>query len=406
MAVTNGPSKEYMEQMKAYGKQQEAAAAAAAAQQGRAQKAQLQQAASMAQAVAKRNAQTGGTAAGTSYTYQPGSTMAGLSDATKEQLAKYQGGYTPSAAVIAAQNALAQIQNQKPQGYNSKYGAQLDSLLKQIQNPEGFKWDFNGDELFQTYADMYGRKGQQAMINAIGNAAALTGGYGNSYAEQVGQQTYDEYMNDLMSKALELRDRAYQIYQDKQNNLYNKYNALQNADQTDYGRHRDTVGDWQTLLDYYTGRADSERNFDYGTYADMLNYWMNVAGMENSDYWDYENLKWDKEKLALQLAAEAAAAAGTSGGGGGGGGGRGKSGSGESSENDGSAVVDALYKMVSNVGGGAAGLANLMGGNQVLSEAAADTSLPYKEYIFSNEWKNRFLSYIANSTHCLLKSIF
>ena len=132
----------------------------------------------------------------------------------KGKLAGYQEGYTPSDTVVDAMSRLKALQNSKPQGYNSKYAPQLDAILAEIQNPEKFSWDFNGDELFKTYADMYTRKGQQGMMNAIGNAAALTGGYGNSYATQVGQQTFDEYMNDLYGIGMDLRDRAYQIYRD------------------------------------------------------------------------------------------------------------------------------------------------------------------------------------------------
>lgn len=360
MAVTNGPSKEYLEQMKAIGKQAEAAAAQAAAarmQGSQAQKAQAVMAASMAQRTTGANKTQQAAAAAAPYSYKPGDPMAGVSAGTRAQLDKYQAGYTPSAAVLDAQNAmagiqgqkpgaytpseaviqaqnmLAQIQNNKPQGYNSKYAPQLEQILAEIQNPQDFKWDFNGDELFKSYADTYSRKGQQAMMNAIGNASALTGGYGNSYATQVGQQTYDEYMNDLMGVGMDLRDRAYQVYRDKQGDLLNRYNVLQNADQIDYGRYRDTVGDWQnelgywtnqanaernfdygqhrdqvadwqTMLDYWTGRADSERNFDYGTYADMMNYWTNMANAENQDYWNFENLEWDKLSTAQKLAMD------------------------------------------------------------------------------------------------------
>lgn len=276
--------------------------------------------------------------------YYPYNGMAGLSGQTQDQLGKYQSGYKQSDAVTNAQNQLGkyqqgykpsdtvtaamqrlqQIQAAKPEGYNSKYGAQLDSILAQIGQPNEFKWDFNGDELFRTYADMYSRNGRNAMENAMGNAAALTGGYGNSYGQQVGQQTYDEYMNQLYGIGMDLYDRAWQRNQADRADIYNRMGALQSADQTDYGRYRDTVGDWQTELGYWTDQANNERNFDYGQWGDMLNYWANqaanernfdygkyqdqlaywndLAARENQDYWTGENFNEGKRQYDTTMA--------------------------------------------------------------------------------------------------------
>ena len=232
----------------------------------------------------------------------PYSGLQGLTEPTQKNLGKYQQGYQPSDTVLDAQNRLANVQRQKPQGYDSKYSATLDGILAQIQNPEEFKYSFDGDELFKMYADMYTRKGQLGMMDAIGNASALTGGYGNSYAQQVGQQTFDEYMNDLYGIGMDLRDRAYDQYKDRRNDLYNQYGVLSQADQTDYGRYRDLVGDWQNELNYWTNQAANERAFDYNTYADMLNYWQNQAAAENADYWNTTNFNEGVRQYDTSLA--------------------------------------------------------------------------------------------------------
>lgn len=256
--------------------------------------------------------------------YQSGYKQSDAVTNAQQQLGKYQQGYKPSDTVTAAMQRLQQIQAAKPEGYNSKYGAQLDSILAQIGQPNEFKWDFNGDELFRTYADMYSRNGRKAMENAMGNAAALTGGYGNSYGQQVGQQTYDEYMNQLYGIGMDLYDRAWQRNQADRADLYNRMGALQSADQTDYGRYRDTVGDWETERGYWTDQANNERNFDYGQWGDMLNYWQNaannerafdygqykdmlgywgdLAARENADYWTGENFREGQRQYDTSLA--------------------------------------------------------------------------------------------------------
>ncbi|MCR5566207.1 MAG: hypothetical protein K6F61_05095 [Clostridiales bacterium] len=216
-------------------------------------------------------------------TYTPSAEVQQAQQQMQQQQEQKPAAYTPSETVTNAQQALQNVQNNKPASYNSKYGAALDNILQQIQNPGQFKYDFNGDELFKLYADQYTRRGKQASMDAMGQAAALTGGYGNTYAQRVGNQAYDEYLHDLYDKGLDLRDRAYQQYQDQLANNYNQFNVLSQADQTDYGRYRDLVGDWENERDYLTGRADTERSFDYNQYMDQYNQWA-----DNRDY--YTNL--------------------------------------------------------------------------------------------------------------------
>ena len=210
--------------------------------------------------------------------------LAGVNDNTAAQVGKYQQDYKPSEAVTAAQQQLAAIQAQKPQGYESKYGAQLDNILQQITNPKDFKYSFNGDELFKSYADEYTQRGKQASLDAMGQAAALTGGYGNSYAQNAGNQAHQQWLLGLYDKGMDLYDRAYQRYQDDQNGQLNQYNVLANADDTDYGRYRDTVGDWQNERNYYTDLYNTENDRDWNRYNTMLDYWTGLAQVENADY--------------------------------------------------------------------------------------------------------------------------
>ena len=206
--------------------------------------------------------------------------MKGVSQNTANNLGNYQQGYQQSQQTQAANDYLNQIQAQKPQTYNSKYGAQLDSLLKQIQNPQEFKYDFNGDELFKYYADMYTQKGKQAAMDVQGQAAGLTGGYGNSYGQQVGQQQYQQYLLNLYDKGMDLRDRAYQAYQDKLAGAKDAYGLTAQAEATDYDRYQDQLANWQNERAYAAERADTEYNRDYNQYQQDLNYWTNMAQNE------------------------------------------------------------------------------------------------------------------------------
>ena len=210
--------------------------------------------------------------------------LAGVSKNTGRALGNYQAGYAPSQTVQQAQQTVQQVQAQKPTGYNSKYGAALDNILQQIQSPEKFKYEFNGDELFKQYADLYTQQGRQASMDAMGQAAGLTGGYGNSYAQGVGQQAYQQYLLGLYDRGMDLRDRAYQQYQDQQSNRLNAYSAMRDADTAEYGRYRDTVADWQAELERATAAERYEREFDYNDWAAGLDYYTQLAQIENADY--------------------------------------------------------------------------------------------------------------------------
>lgn len=143
------------------------------------------------------------------------------------------------AAKNPAQNPAAQNPAQNPaaggtNGWNSPYKPQMDSILNQILNMPEFKYEFNSDPLFQYYSDLYQNQGTQAMQDTIGQAAAMTGGYGNSYGAAVGNQAYQSWLSKIYDKGLEFRNAAQEKYNQNLSNLYNQYGTLSAADQQAY----------------------------------------------------------------------------------------------------------------------------------------------------------------------------
>lgn len=234
--------------------------------------------------------------------YTPYTGLQGISSQTADNMGRLQSGYQQSAAVTAAQQALQSLQDTRPGAYNSRYNQQLDQILQKITNPQQFKYSFDGDALFKNYADRYVQQGKQASLDAMGQAAGLTGGYGNSYGQMVGQQTYDQYLQGLYDKGMDLYDRAWQRYQAEQNGLLDQFNVLRQADQTDYGRYRDTVGDWNQDRSYLTDRADTEADRDYNRYANELNYWTGMGQAENAGYMQQQQFDEQQRQFDAQLA--------------------------------------------------------------------------------------------------------
>ena len=95
---------------------------------------------------------------------------------------------------------------------NQPYVGRLNALYEQIVNRKPFQYDLNGDLLYQQMADQYAQMGAQASRNAMGQAAALTGGYGNSYAQQVGAQANQQYMTALNQNIPDLYQQALNAY--------------------------------------------------------------------------------------------------------------------------------------------------------------------------------------------------
>ena len=211
-------------------------------------------------------------------------TMSGVSDYTRSKLNGLESGYTPSGSVQAAQAYLEQVKASKPGAYQSRWDDELTSLYDQIRNRKKFSYDMGTDPLYLQYRDQYQRQGRLAMQDTMGQAAALTGGYGSTYGEQVGQQAYNAYLQKLNDIVPQLQQQAYQRYQDEGTDLYNQFSLVKSRDDTDYGRYRDTVNDWYSDLSDARSAYNSERSMDMSQWETMLNYWAQKANNENAAY--------------------------------------------------------------------------------------------------------------------------
>jgi hypothetical protein len=154
-----------------------------------------------------------------------------------------------------------QMEQQAP--YQNQWQSQLKDTMESILNRKDFQYDVNGDALYQQYKDRYMNLGNQAMMDTMGQAAKLTGGYGNSNAQMVGQQAYQGYLQGLTDKIPELAQLAYQKYAQQGNDLYQKYGLINSQEQAEYNR-------WANERDYLANLFNTERGYDYGLYRDTV----------------------------------------------------------------------------------------------------------------------------------------
>lgn len=104
--------------------------------------------------------------------------------------------------------------------------AMLDTALSDIRNYDDFQYDLNGDLLYRQMVDNYTMLGKQAMSDAMGQAAALTGGYGNSYAAGVGNQAYQQHLTQVNNQIPAFQQAALGVWQSGYDRLQNDYAAI------------------------------------------------------------------------------------------------------------------------------------------------------------------------------------
>lgn len=207
---------------------------------------------------------------------------------------KFGAGYDPisDAAYQEALAALTQAEQNAP-SYKNSYEGQLEDIYDRIVNRDKFSYDLNGDMLYQQYKDQYIQQGQLAMRDTMGQAAALTGGYGSTYGQAVGQQQYDAYIQQLNGLVPELYGMALDRYRQEGDDLYQLYGLTGDMADEEYARYQDEYNKWLTERDYAQKQADAaydrgyrEWNTGYGiqqeNYQNLL-YLITASGYNPSD---------------------------------------------------------------------------------------------------------------------------
>ncbi len=162
--------------------------------------------------------------------------------------------------------------------YTSPWSSQADQLMQQYMDRKPFQYDINQDALYQQYVDQYVKGGQLAMMDTMGQAQAMTGGYGNSYAQTAGQQAYQGYLGQLNNVVPELYQQALNRYMQEGDALAQQYAMLTDRESQDYSRYldernyqyqlgRDEIADrqWQEQMDEDRRRYDQEWEQKYGS---------------------------------------------------------------------------------------------------------------------------------------------
>lgn len=233
----------------------------------------------------------------------------------------------PSAVTEA--DAYLSAQLEKIQSGKTSYTDQIKDMMSQIQNREKFSYDVDTDPLFQQALSSAMNSGKTAMQDTIGQASALTGGYGSTYATTAGNQAYNAFIEDAYDNLPQYYQMTMNAYQMEGDEMYRQLGMLNDADATEYNRNvtaydatyqhrnqiyneaysmfRDNKSDafamanlqlnehGQQVSDAYnyynasSNYADTLYSREFDKWNAEVNQAMQYAGMLNSDYWSQTN---------------------------------------------------------------------------------------------------------------------
>lgn len=200
-------------------------------------------------------------------TEKPAQTVSSATTVTKPQVSAPEYLSAPEFQVSEAYKAAMDYTNSLLQQMNSgrtAYTDKINSLMAEYENRDKFSYDMATDPMFQQMLASSMNSGRMAMEDTIGQAAALTGGYGNTYGTRAGNAAYNQYISEAYGNLPEYYELALQAYNAEGDQMMRELAMLQDADNREYGR----------LVDAYNanlGAANDMYNQEYSQYVDKLN---------------------------------------------------------------------------------------------------------------------------------------
>lgn len=209
-------------------------------------------------------------------------------------LSKYEKGYQASKTVQQAQKLKEDAENAVKKYGGFQYANQdaYQSAMDAILNRKAFSYDLNGDALYQQYKDQYMQQGKLAMQDTMGQAVAMTGGYGNSYAASVGNQAYQGYLLQLNNLVPELYNLALSAYNTEGDRLKGNFDLLSTDRNTQRGEWMDKYNMLANDRGYYSDNYNNAYTQDYTKWNDNRTY-------DTNQYWSEYNAGYQVDRDAI-----------------------------------------------------------------------------------------------------------
>lgn len=176
----------------------------------------------------------------------------------------------------------------------------LKNVRAKLMNRTGFTYDHNNDPRFKQFFETAKRSGKMAMQDTMGQAASLTGGYANSWAQTAGQTAYNSYLQDANEMIPEFEQLARARYDAETAALTDKYAILKNE-------HDEALAEYNSKYDI--AREDwykeQERQTAEKQYEDEKKQREIELLLAMGDYNALDRMGYNTSSLRAQAAAEA-----------------------------------------------------------------------------------------------------
>lgn len=157
------------------------------------------------------------------------------------------------------------------------YKARLESLAAESKP---FEYDVSSDPLYRQYRDKYTREGSLAMLDTMGKAATLTGGYGSSYGQMLGQQSYQSYLQKLNDAMPQLYGDAWQRHNEQADAQYDRLLSQAELAYEDYENQQKQIKElYDRAADAYKQGYDNWYDANKNAAADKKTLYSSIVNL-------------------------------------------------------------------------------------------------------------------------------
>lgn len=179
-----------------------------------------------------------------------------LANAGAEKIRSTYGGYT---AGLAGDGYYLNEGLMENKSYVNQYGDEQQRLVSALQGD--FSYESHADPLWQDYRKAYLREGERAYADALGDAAANTGGIASTAAVTAAQQARNYYNAQAADQRAALYQQAYENYLAARNQAVTELGAYDALNQTAAAQHEQKYADaidlWKAYGYVTEGIADT-----------------------------------------------------------------------------------------------------------------------------------------------------
>lgn len=200
-----------------------------------------------------------------------------------------------SDAVTRAKSVLESELGDKPT-YSNNYQDKISRAIDLLSSNKPSDISPIQEKLYSEYSNNLNK----AKADTIGQAIALMGGYKNGLApaQAVSDQIYQQGLQNKDNITPELLELAYEMQQNDKNNAMNLLSAYNAQEQSEYGKYRDNMSDYQRALqsatDMLMRQEQRSRDIFNTDRAFKESAWENQKSMEQSAFETLQDRLYDQ----------------------------------------------------------------------------------------------------------------